>query len=75
MAKELNMNANPAPRIKAEDLVNIVCESCGGRFFREVSAFKRLPALLSPSAKEQIIPVPTFRCDDCGHVNKEFMPI
>jgi uncharacterized Zn finger protein len=73
MANNANMKATH--HIDPKSLVDIVCEACGGRFFKEVSAFKRLPALLSPTAKEQIIPVPTFRCDDCGHVNEEFMPI
>jgi hypothetical protein len=62
-------------RISAEDLKNITCENCGGRFFRQVHAFKQVPAILSQQGKEEIIPIPTFRCDDCGHINEEFMPI
>ena len=58
--------------IKPEDLKDIVCDACGGKFFRQVSAFKRVSALLSPTGKEQIAPVPTFRCDDCGNINEEF---
>ena len=54
---------------------DIVCENCGGKFFRQVQAFKRLSALLSPSGKEQIVPIPSFRCDDCGFINKEFRPV
>jgi hypothetical protein len=74
MAKKENMEPTQGPRLRVEDLTDIVCENCGGRFFREVNAFKRVPALISPTGNEQIIPVPTFRCDDCGHVNEEFMP-
>ena len=66
--KPLQTNIN----IKPEDLKDIVCEDCGGKYFRQVNAFKRLSALLSPSGKEQIVPVPSFRCDDCGFINKEF---
>ena len=65
----LNLN------IKPEDLKDIVCEQCGGRYFRQVNSFKRLSALLSPTGKEQIIPVPSFRCDDCGFINKEFRAV
>ena len=61
------------PKLRAQDLENIVCENCGGRFFRQVHGFKRVPKLLSQSGKEEIIPIPTFRCDDCGHINDEFM--
>ena len=56
-------------QLKAEDLVDIICENCGSRYFKQVNAFKRLSALVSPTGKEQIVPVPTFRCDDCGHIN------
>ena len=65
----LNMN------IKPEDLKDIVCENCGGKYFRQVNAFKRLSALISPTGKEQIVPIPVFRCDECGFINKEFRPV
>jgi len=65
----LNMN------IKPEDLKDICCEQCGSKYFRPVHAFKRLSALLSPTGKEQIVPVPVYRCDECGFINKEFRPI
>ena len=79
MSKVLGMDGQQPPQqpninIRPEDLKNIVCENCGGRFFREVQSFKRISALISPTGKEQIMPVPTFRCDDCGHINAEFMP-
>ena len=78
MSKVVGLDGQQPPQaninIRPEDLKNIVCENCGGRFFREVQAFKRISALISPTGKEQIMPVPTFRCDDCGHINAEFMP-
>ena len=67
--KGLNM------QIKPEDLKDIACEQCGCKYFRQVNAFKRISALVSPSGKEQIVPVPTFRCDECGFINEEFRPI
>jgi len=60
--------------LKADDLDDIVCENCDGQIFREASMFKRLSALLSPTGKEQIVPIPIFRCDDCGHINEAFLP-
>jgi predicted nucleic acid-binding Zn ribbon protein len=80
MAKKDNVikmgtSATTAKSFTAEDLVDIVCESCNGRFFKQVFAFKRVPALISQSGKQEIVPIPTFRCDDCGHVNEEFMPV
>jgi hypothetical protein len=37
--------------------------------------FQNPRVILSQQGKEEIIPIPTFRCDDCGHINEEFMPI
>ena len=78
MSKILGMDGKPPTaqiKVKPEDLKDIVCEECGGKFFRQVQAFKRLSALISPTGKEQIVPVPSFRCDDCGFINKEFRPV
>jgi hypothetical protein len=63
---------NPGLNIKASDMKDIKCENCGCQFFRQVHAFKRVSALVSPTGKEQIVPVPTFRCDECGFINEEF---
>ena len=65
----LNLN------IKPEDLKDIVCENCGSKYFRQVQAFKRLSGLLSPTGKEQIVPVPVFKCDECGFINESFRPV
>jgi len=71
----MNNQQEAKVNIKPEDLKDIACENCGCKYFRQVSAFKRLSALVSPSGKEQIVPVPTFRCDECGFINEEFRPI
>ena len=76
MSKVVGMDGkipNAQVNIKPEDLKDLVCENCGGKYFRQVNAFKRVSALISSSGKEQIVPLPTFRCDDCGHINEEFL--
>ena len=65
----------PQVQISADDLEDIICENCDGKIFREVVMVKRLSALISPTGKEQIVPVPVFRCDECGFINKEFRPV
>jgi len=79
MGKVIGLGGKDQPKtqvkIDLNDLIDIVCENCEGKFFRQVSAFKKLSALISPTGKEQIMPVPVFRCDECGHINKEFLPI
>tara|TARA_R100001510_G_C7583828_1_gene155861 strand:+ start:160 stop:396 length:237 start_codon:yes stop_codon:yes gene_type:complete len=76
MSKTINMqddNVNRSMGLKLEDMTDIICENCGCRYFNQVHAFKRVSALLSPTGKEQIMPVPSFRCSDCGHINEEFI--
>jgi len=76
MSKTINMqddNVNRPMGLKLEDMTDIICENCGCRYFNQVHAFKRVSALLSPTGKEQIMPVPSFRCSDCGHINEEFI--
>lgn len=53
---------------------DVVCESCGGKLFRDVAVIKRLSALVSPTGKEGLIPVQTFACLKCDHINAEFDP-
>ena len=53
---------------------DIVCENCSNYTFNEVVLMKRLSALLSPTGKDAIIPIPTFACNACGFINKQFLP-
>ena len=64
---QLNVNINP-------DLVeDVKCEKCEGVAF--ISCYiMRVPALVSPTGKEMMMPVETFSCLACGHINKEFVP-
>ena len=76
MSNAVNMaddNMGRSMGLKLEDMTDIICENCGCRYFNQVHAFKRVSALLSPTGKEQIMPVPSFRCSDCGHINEEFL--
>ena len=59
-------------QINIKDTETIVCEKCGNGLFIQSFFLKKISALVSPTGKEQIIPVPTFRCDECGFINEEF---
>ena len=54
---------------------DITCENCGNYTFEEVLLMKKLSALLSPTGKEAIVPIPTFACNACGFINKQFLPV
>ena len=66
--KGLNVNINP------KDLEDVVCENCGCQVFVPAFLFKKISAVLSPNGKASMIPLNVFKCNDCGHINKDFIP-
>jgi uncharacterized Zn finger protein len=60
------------PRIDLKDQPTLVCEVCDSKYFKEVVMVKKVSKLLTGSMEDTIVPFPTYRCDDCGHVNKDF---
>lgn len=67
MAPQMNVDLS-----KADD---VICERCGNYTFQQVMLMKRMSALVSPTGKEAIVPIPTFSCNACGHINKQFLPV
>ena len=49
------------------------CEKCQCKGFKQTLMLKKLSALLSPTGQEALIPVAAFCCEQCGHINKEFL--
>jgi uncharacterized Zn finger protein len=60
------------PKIDLKQQPTIECEECTSKYFKEVILIKKVPKLLTGSGEDTLVPFPTYRCDDCGHVNKEF---
>jgi len=54
---------------------NALCDKCGNFAFIEVVTFKKLSALVSPTGKEGLVPIPTFMCSECGFISPKFMPV
>ena len=50
---------------------NVVCE-CGGMIFTEKLFFKTISAIISPSGKEEVAPMPIIVCENCGGVPSAF---
>ena len=68
------MNKQPV-NIDLSNAQDITCENCGNYTFQEVVLMKKVSALVSPTGKEAIVPIPTFSCNACGFINKQFLPI
>jgi uncharacterized Zn finger protein len=66
------MENNAEAKIDLKEQPTIVCEKCGSFFFEEVTMIKKVSRLFTGSSQDTIVPFPTYRCADCGHVNDEF---
>lgn len=53
---------------------SVGCDACGNQTFQEVYLMKYLSELQSPTGKAGNVPIPTFACNACGHVNLGFLP-
>ncbi len=61
-------------KINPSDLTSVTCESCQNDTFEEAYFLKRVSALISPDGQEKFVPVPTFKCTKCSHINAQFRP-
>lgn len=52
-------------RVNLEQTAAYKCKACGKEIFRQVFFLRTIPALLSPTLKAEIIPVPSFMCVSC----------
>lgn len=62
----------PNLKVGLENSTAILCESCGGQTFREATYLRRISKLLTGSPEDMIVPIPTFACIQCNHVNDQF---
>ena len=60
--------------IQIEKTLPTVCEKCGNDVFYEGLFLRKVSKFLTGSGKDSIIPIPTFACAKCNHVNEEFIP-
>ena len=60
------------PKIDLKQQETVKCEECGSKYFKEVTMLKKVPKLLTGSQEDTLVPFPTYMCDGCGHVNKDF---
>tara|TARA_R110001599_G_scaffold10038_1_gene49695 strand:+ start:179 stop:394 length:216 start_codon:yes stop_codon:yes gene_type:complete len=63
-------NQQPQMNVDFDKTTGLKCDECKNETFVQVFYIRKLSALLSPSGEESLIPVPTFACAECGHVNE-----
>ncbi len=69
-----NQPAGQSIKVDLSATENITCDECEGHLYTPVFVIKKLSALLSPTGDERLVPIQTFQCTACGHVNENFSP-
>ena len=57
-----------------ENAQTITCDECNGHVFISVAIIKRISPLMSPTGEEIIMPIQTYQCASCKHLNEKFLP-
>jgi len=63
---------NLSPKVDLRNQPTVVCESCGKKYFKEVTLIKKVSKLMTGSSNDTLVPFPTYMCESCGHVNDDF---
>ena len=71
---DINQEQQAGPGFDLSKATDLECTNCGCKYFESVFAFKKLSALSSPTGQESMIPIQTFRCTECGYIEKNFLP-
>ena len=74
MEKQLGADA-PKINVRLKDTEELTCEKCGCNIFGEALFIRKLNRLYTGSETDSLIPIPTFYCVKCQHVNKELLPV
>jgi uncharacterized Zn finger protein len=61
-------------KVSLDKTLPIICELCGSQAFQEALMLRKVSKFLTGDAQDGVLPIATFVCAKCGHVNEEFMP-
>ena len=60
MKKEIEIDINQTD--------TLACELCGCKIWDSAQIVKRISALVSPTGKETLVPLPMLVCKNCGDI-------
>ena len=66
--ENLNMN------ITMDKTTPIVCEKCQNETFNQVTFLREVSKFIAGTDQDALVPIPSFACAKCGHVNEKFQP-
>jgi len=59
-------------QVNVKDAINVECENCENIFFDRVTVIKKISKLLVGTTEDQYVPMETYKCTECGNINKDF---
>jgi len=59
-------------KVNVADQPNIECENCKNIFFDKVTVIKKISKLLVGTPDDQLVPMETYKCTECGNINEDF---
>lgn len=65
------------PKINVDIKANstaVKCEECENETFKEVMYIRRVSKLVTGGPSDSYVPIPTFQCASCSHINTIFIP-
>jgi len=68
----MNIGDTSQLRVNPLELPNVKCEKCDNIFYNKVTIIKKVSKLLSGSISDELIPMETYSCTLCDHINKDF---
>lgn len=60
--------------ISLDKTEGVICDVCQNQTFQEALIIRKASKFLTGTAQDAIVPIPTFCCTKCGHVNEDFLP-
>jgi DNA-directed RNA polymerase subunit RPC12/RpoP len=61
-------------KVSLDKTTPIACEQCESQAFQEAVMLRKVSKFLTGDAQDGVLPIATFVCAKCGHVNQDFMP-
>lgn len=68
----MDLSGGKKIQVNVMDSPNVQCEKCENIFFEKVTIIKKISKLLTGSPEDQLVPMETYVCAKCGHMNEEF---
>lgn len=59
-------------KVNVADQPNVECENCKNIFFDKVTVIKKISKLLVGTTDDQLVPMETYKCTECGNINEDF---